>query len=61
MKIRKMLFSHTVCPKNTYGVKCSKRCSENCGGPENACDNFTGFCTSGCDKGYQGERCEAGE
>ncbi|KAK3799405.1 hypothetical protein RRG08_047633 [Elysia crispata] len=48
-----------VCPKNTYGVKCSKRCSENCGGPENACDNFTGFCTSGCDKGYQGERCEA--
>ncbi|KAK3790631.1 hypothetical protein RRG08_043914 [Elysia crispata] len=49
----------TVCPKNTYGVHCSKTCSENCGGPENECDNFTGICTSGCDEGYQGERCEA--
>ncbi|KAK3759677.1 hypothetical protein RRG08_025123 [Elysia crispata] len=49
----------TVCAENRYGGNCSKTCSENCGGPENACDNFTGICTSGCDKGYQGERCEA--
>ncbi|KAK3775710.1 hypothetical protein RRG08_067411 [Elysia crispata] len=48
-----------VCAKNRYGANCSKTCSENCGGPENACDNLNGVCTSGCDKGYQGQRCDA--
>ncbi|KAK3765306.1 hypothetical protein RRG08_027312 [Elysia crispata] len=47
------------CFTNTFGADCSEICSANCGGPSNACDNFSGFCLYGCDDGYQGERCEA--
>ena len=46
------------CPQNTFGVNCSETCSQNCGGSNNACDNVNGFCTFGCDHGYQGKRCQ---
>ncbi|KAK3753965.1 hypothetical protein RRG08_006345 [Elysia crispata] len=47
-----------VCTSNTFGVNCSEICNPKCGGLNNACDTFSGYCFSGCDDGYTGERCE---
>ena len=63
MKIIKKHLHHSTlfylaCAQNTFGVNCSETCSQNCGGPNNTCDNVNGFCTFGCDSGYQGKRCQ---
>ena len=52
-------FFEAACTNNTFGANCLEKCSPNCGGLNNACDNFNGFCFNGCDDGYLGERCGA--
>ncbi|KAK3772808.1 hypothetical protein RRG08_000288 [Elysia crispata] len=51
--------TYAACTNNTFGANCLEKCSPNCGGLNNACDNFNGFCFNGCDDGYLGERCGA--
>ncbi|KAK3782899.1 hypothetical protein RRG08_004697 [Elysia crispata] len=49
---------YTTCADQTYGANCSEKCSTNCRGPNNDCEDVKGFCIFGCDDGYQGEKCE---
>ncbi|KAK3799879.1 hypothetical protein RRG08_000275 [Elysia crispata] len=51
--------TYAACTNNTFGANCLEKCSPNCGGLNNACDNFNGFCFNGCDDGYLGKRCGA--
>ena len=52
--------SSTACANQTYGENCSQSCSPHCG-QDKACNNIDGSCISGCDVGYQGKKCDAGE
>ncbi|KAK3799000.1 hypothetical protein RRG08_043453 [Elysia crispata] len=47
------------CPGNTFGGRCTDVCNQNCGGANNTCKRFDGFCINGCDVGFQGNTCEA--
>ncbi|XP_062587027.1 cell death abnormality protein 1-like, partial [Saccostrea cucullata] len=44
------------CDLNHYGLDCSKKCSVNC--KRKICNNVTGSCTYGCEKGFYLEKCE---
>ncbi|RUS73294.1 hypothetical protein EGW08_018943, partial [Elysia chlorotica] len=46
------------CAPGTYGPDCSKTCSANCYGPDNACSPSNGYCRNGCEVGYQGDTCD---
>ncbi|KAK3781816.1 hypothetical protein RRG08_059062 [Elysia crispata] len=46
------------CPGNTFGGRCTDICNQTCGGANNTCKRFDGFCINGCDIGYQGNTCE---
>ena len=50
---------YSACSENSFGANCSEICSQNCGGENGTCETVNGFCTSGCDVGYLGDRCEA--
>ena len=45
--------------QKTYGVKCSKGCSQHCGGKDKACNNINGSCVYGCVDGFEGELCDS--
>ncbi|KAK3762291.1 hypothetical protein RRG08_000382 [Elysia crispata] len=47
------------CPGNTFGGRCTDICNLTCGGANNTCKRFDGFCINGCDIGYQGNTCDA--
>lgn len=44
------------CPPQTYGIACSMACGK-CGNGS-TCDPVTGQCTSGCEHGWTGEKCD---
>ena len=60
-ELNDLSFLVTACDQRTYGENCSEICSPNCAGLDQACDNVNGSCISGCDVGYQGEKCDAGK
>ncbi|KAK3737733.1 hypothetical protein RRG08_016585 [Elysia crispata] len=41
-----------------YGPNCQNRCSRQCGGPKHGCNDTNGSCLSGCNPGYQGDKCD---
>ncbi|RUS86692.1 hypothetical protein EGW08_005566 [Elysia chlorotica] len=45
------------CKAGTYGPGCKINCSENCAGPDNACNYTDGACLLGCDDGFKGDTC----
>ncbi|KAK3764588.1 hypothetical protein RRG08_000380 [Elysia crispata] len=47
------------CPGNTFGGRCTDICNLTCGGANNTCKRFDGFCINGCYIGYQGNTCDA--
>ncbi|KAK3787560.1 hypothetical protein RRG08_042101 [Elysia crispata] len=47
------------CPGNTFGGRCTDICNQTCGGANNTCKRYDGFCINGCDIGYQGNTCDA--
>ncbi|GFS12200.1 lymphocyte antigen 75 [Elysia marginata] len=49
------------CASYSYGENCTRFCSPNCGGKDQACDSNTGKCTSGCAYGFSGDRCNVVE
>ena len=50
----------TGCVNNSYGAKCLKRCSSQCGGANKACNSINGSCIDGCVDGFEGELCDKG-
>lgn len=48
-------FLSTGCENNTYGMDCSKKCSEGC--VNGSCDVKDGTCLHGCLDGYNGNKC----
>lgn len=51
------LFLFTECLSGHYGMKCRERCSGHCLSEE-TCDYVNGVCSSGCQDGYIGTRCD---
>ena len=48
------------CPQGSYGLGCTKTCSERC--KEQECDPVDGNCASvGCVSGYMGRYCSEGK
>lgn len=45
------------CPPEQFGLDCRERCSGQCINNE-ACDHASGVCSSGCQDGYIGTRCD---
>ena len=59
LKIQNKCSFTTECSNKTYGVKCSKGCSQHCGGKDKACNNINGSCVYGCVDGFEGELCDS--
>lgn len=51
-----LFFKTLECPPQTYGIACSMACGK-CGNGS-TCDPVTGQCTSGCEHGWTGEKCD---
>ena len=47
-----------ACDDQMYGVNCSQKCGACLG--NGACHHMNGSCLKGCDKGYQGRKCDQG-
>lgn len=48
-----------ACNNGTYGDNCSKTCGK-CR-HAGQCNHVNGTCNNGCESGYQGDKCDAGE
>ncbi|GFO21478.1 receptor-type tyrosine-protein phosphatase u-like isoform x1 [Plakobranchus ocellatus] len=49
------LLGEINCPLGTFGLSCRRQC--NCNSLEERCHVATGYCSSGCRPGYEGEDC----
>ena len=55
--IQRYVFQFLACDLGSYGLNCSRKCNDNCGGLDKDCDHIKATCKTGCDQGYHGHKC----